>query len=1059
MDNTPHRQPDKPPYKTTGAIAWFARNPVAANLLFISIIILGITSFYSLRKEVFPALEPRFITISVIYDSGNPAQTEKDVAIKIENALETVLGIKRIISTSTADGCKITIEKVDSYSLNTLFNDVKNQVDSIHNLPTNAEKPILKKARKKEHAIWVQISGDVNRVNLQRFADKIKTALFAQSAIHNVIIAAQSDTMISIEVDEKKLQTYRLTFADIHKAINQESTTPLTTHLRNKHKSIHLSAASQANNIEDFSQIPIVTTNNGVLITLGDIAHISDTFEDDIFTLSRYNQKNSIAIQIVIDDDGDISKIVEQANQVVNEWHKKGLLPSNIELNTWLDNSQIIQERLSLLSKNALTGIILVFILLALFLNIRLAFWVAMGLPFIFFGTLYFMGETYAGLTINQMTTFGFIMALGIVVDDAVVVSESIYSTRQKYGDTIENTIIGTHKVSVPTTFGVLTTIAAFLALANISGIVGKLFSQFTVVVTICLLLSLVEFKFILPAHLAHLNTQKKQNSGVEALWGNVQHIADKGLHYFNHHIYQFVLKYALKFRYAVIFSFITLLLFVIYLPLTGHIRTSFFPDVLDDVISVRLSMQTDASYAQTQTNLLRLESDALLAANNLAQKHHIEIDPIQSIQVIAYDDHNGTLNIELAQNLPFNAKDFVNEWKKISGKPEGVQRLQFMTQKEFIDSFRVELKAEDNSILETAGAQFKTRLSTIAGVGDTSDNLTAKQAKVHLTLSEQGRTLGMTSKDFSQQISQAFGGQVIQRFQRNKEEIWVRLRYPQHQRQGLSDIMQAKVRTPDGAIVPLSMVAKVEQQAQQDIITRVNNQRTVYLTAAVDKSIIAPNELVTYLQQSFVPQLKKQYPSLQIHFAGEAEQQQETMVSMNKLFLLTLLAIYILLAVPLKSYIQPLLIMSIIPFGMIGAILGHWLNGITISLLSLFGMIALSGVVINDCLLLISKFNILHNRMDTKDAIVIACSNRLRPILLTSITTFAGLAPLLAEQSVQAQYLIPAAASLGYGILFATMIMLILIPVLLLVQEDVKRITQQLLKLITQKQKYLNDK
>ncbi|WP_299002405.1 efflux RND transporter permease subunit [uncultured Shewanella sp.] len=1047
MDKTPHSSLNKLHDNPTGTIAWFAKNPVAANLLFITIVILGIISLYSLRKEVFPALEPRFITISVIYDSGDPAQTEANVAIKIENALETVLGIKRIISTSTADGCQVTIEKKDNYSLNTLFSDVKNQIDSIHNFPQNAEKPILEKARKKEHAIWVQVSGDVNRLKLQHLAEQIKAALLAKPAIHHLFIAAKSDTIISIEVDEKKLQTYGLTFDDIQQAINQESTTPLTTHLRNKYKSIHLSAASQAMNIEDFGNIPIITTNNGVLITLQDIAHISEKFKDDTFTLSRYNQKNSAAIQIVIDDEGDINKIVEQTKQVVGQWKSNGLLPSNVELNTWLDNSQIIKDRLSLLAKNALTGIILVFILLALFLQIRLAFWVAVGLPFIFFGTLFFMGESFTGLTINQMTTFGFIMALGIVVDDAVVVSESIYSTRQKYGDTIENTIIGTHKVSVPTTFGVLTTMAAFFALANISGIVGKLFSQFTIVVTTCLLLSLIEFKFILPAHLANINTQKKPNSKIEALWGKIQLRADRGLHYFNHHMYQPLLKSALTFRYAVILSFITLLIFVIYLPLTGQIRTSFFPEVLDDVISARLSMQTDTGYAQIQKNLLRLESDALLAAKNLNHKYSHQSDPIQSIQVIAFDDHNGILNIELTPNLPFSPKDFVQEWQKITGKPEGVQRLQFMTQKEFIDSFRVELTAKDNNIVKAAGEQFKTQLATIAGVGDISDNLTEKQTKIHLTLSEQGRALGMTSQAFSKQISQAFGGQVIQRFQRNKDEVWVRLRYPEHQRESISDIMQAKVRTPNGTIVPLSMIANIEKRTQQETITRVNNQRTVYLTAAVNKSIIAPNELISYLEQTFVPQLKKQYPSLQIHFAGEAEQQQETMRSMNQLFLLTLLAIYILLAIPLKSYSQPIIIMSIIPFGIIGAILGHWLNGITISLLSLFGMIALSGVVINDCLLLISKFNLLQKKTDTKNAIILACSNRLRPILLTSITTFAGLAPLLSEKSIQAQYLIPAAASLGYGILFATLIMLLLIPALLLIQQDIKIGFQRLFK------------
>lgn len=1035
----------------TGVIAWFARNSVAANLLLVAVIVMGLMSLNSLRKEAFPSMEPNVVTVSVSYDSGDAEQAEEGIAVKIEEALETVPGIKRITSTSNANGSTVSIEKNSGYQLDTLLSDIKTKVDAINNFPSQAENPVIDKARMQDHVLWIQLFGDADRATLQTLAERLKSDLLGKSSIRDLEIKAKSEPMISIEVDETKLQAYGLTLTDVSNAVNAESSTAITTSLRNGDKVVRLKASEQAYQQQQFSQIPLITNVDGTQISLGDIATITDSFEDDTLKLSRYNQKNGMAIEIVMDEFSDVTQIVKQAKEVVSDWEGRNILPSNVELETWYDKSTMIEDRLDLLVKNALTGIALVFILLALFLNVRVAFWVAAGLPFVFFGTLYFMGETFVGLTINEMTTFGFIMALGIVVDDAVVVGESIYSTRKESGDSIESTIRGAKKVAIPTIFGVLTTVVAFLALANVEGDLGQIYAQFGTVVTICLLLSMVESKLILPSHLAHINTHRKETKG---LWVRIQHGADTGLQWVTRHVYTRVIDTALRFRYAVIMLFISLLILVAGMPMTGSVRVAFFPDIPGDTVQAELVMQNDVSFGQTQKNLLLLEQAANQTDLILREKYQAsdQESELTSLQLIADSDSEGSVRVELDKESVYSSTEFGEEWKRVAGQLEGVKKLKVLSSMEMVDNFKVELKSWNDETVYAAGNQIKQALEQIDGVSGIDDNLSAGDPQYRFELTEQGRALGFDTAAISQQILQSFGGDIVQRFQRDKDEVKVRVRYPEDQRQTMADIMQASVRTDDGTVVPLSNVVTVFSEYQQSEITRIDNQRAVYLSAVLDKDKIASNELVAQLDANLIPILLTQYSDLSVNFAGEAEEQEEAMGSMASMFVVALIAIYALLAIPLKSYVQPLLIMMAIPFGIVGAILGHWGNDLTVSILSLNGILALSGVVVNDSLLLVSRFNELmeEKSKSVHDAIMEACTNRFRAVLLTSVTTFAGLAPLLTETSMQAQFLIPAAAALGYGILFATLITLILTPALLLIHSETKTFVSNLKRRLT---------
>lgn len=1034
-----------------GLISWFASNSVAANLLMMITIIAGISAMGSLRKEAFPSVEPNKVKVSVTYRSGSASQSEEGISIKIEDALESVLGIKTVTSTSTASGATVTIEKQSDYDLETLLTDVKSQVDSISNFPALAENPVVEKAQRESHAISIQLYGAADRELLQQIVENLRDDLLASPAVNSVNYSGWLDPMVAIEIDEARLQAYNLTLTDIANAINNNSSNTNTAVLRNEDIYLQLKASTQAYYKQEFADIPLLTTPSGTLLRLGDVATINETYDDNSSSLSRFNKMNSIGLDVIATGTDDITDTVTATQEVVETWRSEGKLPANLELETWYDSSRNIEDRLSLLIKNAATGIVLVFILLALFLNLTVAFWVAAGLPFICFGTLYFMGDDYAGLTLNEFTTFGFIMALGIVVDDAVVVGESIYATRSKHGDTLENTIKGTLKVAVPTLFGVFTTVAAFVALSNVEGMLGKLYAQFAAVVTICLLLSVVESKLILPSHLSHLQTHrnKKASNPLARLWQAMQNLADGSLQFFNERLYRPTIKVCLTYRYAVVVLALALFVAVVSMPLNGTVPISFFPDIAGQAVRAEVTMLNDASYGQTHSALMDLEKSALETDQTLRRQKQVADSPmaIAHLQVLSNADQSGGVVVELSEDAPYDINEFTKQWKTVAGMPEAVRTLNILNARRQVDALRIELRASSDEVLESAGEELRTLLQQTPGVSGISSNLDPGQPQMQLSLNALGRSLGLETDQMAAQIYQAFSGEVVQRYQRNSDEIEVKVRYPQDNRQSTNSVLSSQVRTPSGDVVPLASVANISYGYTRDTITRIDNKRAVYLAADVDKSQLSATELVNDLREGIAVRLERQYPGLDIHFAGEAEQQAETASSMNHMFLMAMLVIYLLLAIPLKSYIQPLLIMTAIPFGVVGAILGHWYNDLSLGILSLNGIIALSGVVVNDSLLLVSSYNELSNEHQNRvDAITEACTGRLRAVLLTSVTTFAGLVPLLGETSMQAQFLIPAAVSLGYGILFATLITLIFIPALLMVQEDGKTL---LLKLV----------
>lgn len=1032
------------PIQGKGIIGWFTQNPVAANLLMLVILVLGLATLLSLRQEGFPSLPPKHVTVSVPFSSGSAVQAEEGIAIKVEETIQDVPGIKQMISESTAEGATVTIEKQSGHDLQQLLTDVKNRVDAIASFPSRAEKPVITATQWNDHAIWVQVFGESDRDTLQTLAGEIRLALLRQPAIHNVVTEGARRPEMSIEVDETRLQAYGLSLSQVAEAIANESLTDVSGQLRSEQGSLSITADRQGYFFSDFASIPLLTKADGSVIRLGDVTQVRDNYEQDDSRWMRFQGQPSIGLQVIMDNRGDINAIVEQANAVVDEWQRNGRLPVGIQVASWYDQSQFIQSRLALMVKNGVSGIALVILVLALFLNLRVAFWVAMGLPVCFAGTFLLMGENLLNLSINELTTFGLIIALGIVVDDAVVVGESIYASREQHGDTVSSTIHGVHRVAVPTIFGVLTTVAAFGPLALVTGELGQIFAQFAIIVVVCLLFSLMESKLILPAHLAHIRTQRTSvvKNPLTKGWSQLQRGVAYGMDYLRHQLYLPVLVQAVRYRYATLLVFIAVWVASIGLLTSGTVRYVFFPDVPGDVISGYFMLQEGAGHGLTRKHTETLENAIQTVNQELVEEYGLEQPVVANLQTYMQGDLVGEVTVELSSRelRPVTTNEIASRWRERVGSLEATEILKFVSTWISTEDLRIELLANDTEQLRSAGETLKSVLASLPGVEDIQDNLKPGAPQLRLTLTPEGHAMGLTTADLARQIQQAYYGFEVQRLQRGRDEVKVWVRYPQAQRSDSSTLAQARIRTPQGAVLPLFVVASIEEGYADSYITRIDGQRANFIVGNVDKQITSPNEVIGYLEQQVFPELRVNHPGLHIQLAGEAKEDAEATASMGKIFGLLLMLIYVLLAVPLKSYSQPLLIMAAIPFGIMGAIVGHWVQDLPVSLLSLFGILALSGIVVNDSLLLVARYNQLKAQgVKGMEALIEAGSSRLRAIILTSLTTFVGLFPLLQETSEQAQFLIPTVASLAYGILFATLISLILIPVLIRILEDVR--------------------
>ncbi|MEM7016121.1 MAG: efflux RND transporter permease subunit, partial [Pseudomonadota bacterium] len=837
------------------------------------------------------------------------------------------------------------------------------------------------------------------------------------------------------------LQAHHLTLDELAQRIQRESLNATSGELRSGEGIILLKADKQRYFYQDFADIVVAMNPDGSQLRLGDIAVISDSFEETPNVLSRFQGKPAINLEVLVNRDDSIVTIAEEVKALAEEWQNNALLPAGVEIAPWYDRSTNMIERLSLMLKNGAIGILLVMLVLAIFLNLKVAFWVGMGLPVCFAGGLIMMGSGFFDLTLNQITTFGFILVLGILVDDAVVVGESVHTARRQLGDSLESTIIGVKRVAVPTIFGLLTTVAAFFPLSLVAGNLGGLFSQFALVCTACLLFSLVESKLILPAHLGHMNTQRDKTGHLPGrMLASVQKLADRLMDWLKHQVYRPLIAQALHYRYATLGLFLSIFVLVVGLVPSGKVNVSFFPNIPEEVITVAYSVEDGIGYRLAHQQVDRVEAAVDQLNSQWRQQYPGSDEVMVSTFSLVSNDTSGTVIIELSprENRPISSTEVANKMREVLSQVEGIRELIVATDDADDKDLELSLLSNDPNNLEDATNQVMKALASLEGVRDIHSNLSAGQAQLSFELTPAGRALGMTTESLARQIEQSFFGAEVQRVQRGKDEVKVRVRYPAHQRKDITSLENARVRTPQGDVVSLSTVALVKQERTVTEISRINGYRAATLSANTDETLIDSDEVVEHLETFVFPEISARYPQMQLLTGGDDAEESETAASLQVILIFSLFLIYMLVAVPLKSYWQPLVIMSVIPFGVVGAILGHWVNDMTMNILSINGILALSGVVVNDSLLLVNRYNDLRKSgMDNHQAMVEAGSQRMRAILLTTMTTCLGLLSLLQETSEQAQFLIPAAVSLAYGICFATLMSLILVPVLFSIYDD----------------------
>lgn len=1025
-------------------ISWFASNSVVSNIFMLVILGWGGYNAINLRKEAFPSFAAESVTIKVPFNGGVPEDVERGVAIKIEEALQSVDGIDQIRSTSTDSGATVTVDSLEDYPLNKLFDDIKVQVDAISSFPNEAEKPIITENESKSSVIWVEVHGEVSERILKETARSVRDELLKLSDINQIQTIGSRDYEISIELTEEKLRSYDLTFSEVSSAIQNNSIDLSGGLLKSGRGDISLRARSQAYTADDFEKIPLRTNSDGVRVLLEDVAQIRDEYVDQEF-LNTFDGEPTVSLQVTTNGDRDIIKASEQASALARSYELDFGLPDGVSLTTWSDGSTPIRSRLDLLVTNGLQGVVLVLLSLSLFLNVRLAAWVALGIPVSIAGALILFSIPGIDLSINMITAFSFIIVLGIIVDDAIVMGESVYTEKQSQKNPehpdakIRATVRGVSRVVTPATFGVLTTIAAFFPLTQVSGRMGNVFGQIASGVIFCLIFSLIESKLILPSHLAHINVHKKPSNPISKFWARVQKWFASGLDFLIQHSYQPVLKFALGYRYVTLASFVAILIIIASLLPAGVIRFVFFPDIFRDDISANLELEEGLPVEHLHENTLRI-AEALKALNEEIKRETGE-EVVLHFQVSASSNTNSSVsaNLTTSEERTLDTGEIVNRWRQKVGKITGAKALTFSGKAGPPgQGLSIQLESKDLDDLRAAATSLKEVVATYPGVFDVKDSFSSGRPEIQFNLTPTGEASGFTRRDLAIAVRSAFFGIESQRIQRGRDEVKAMVRYPESDRERLDTLRDMRIRSADGTAIPFSMVAETEFGESLASIDRADYNRIVSVTAEVDKSISSGDEALARLQQEYFPSLRAEYPNVNIALRGEAEQRGKSISSLMNGLLLSTLLIYILLAIPLKSYIKPVYIMSVIPFGIIGALLGHFIVGISVSILSLFGILALSGIVVNDSLVLIHRID-EHTAQGKKlrEAVLIAGPQRFRAILLTTLTTFLGLVPILIEPSVQAQFLKPMAVSVAFGVLFATTITLLLIPIILVIVDE----------------------
>ena len=1039
-----------------GAIAWFADNHVAANLLMFFLLIAGIITAFSIKLEVFPETTLDKINISIEYPGASPEEVEEGVVRRIEENIAGLTGIERIDSKAREGFGSVTIEVMKGWDIKKLLDEVKAEVDRITTLPDEAEKPVVRELTRQSQVVSISIYGDVSESSLKHMAEIIKDELTNLPGVTLAEIAAARNNEIHIEISENTLRKYGLTLGMVAAAVKKNSLDLPAGSVKTRTGEVLIRTKGRRYYASDYHDIPIITHPDGTNVTLGDIADLKEGFADvDLY--AGFDGKPALIINVYRVADQNALKVAAAVKEYLSEI-KPGL-PDGISVGIYNDWSKILKSRIELLTSNMLWGLLLVSLILGFFLNLRLAFWVTLGIPISFAAGLMLL--PYNDVSLNMISLFAFIMVLGIVVDDAIIVGENVFRKQEEGLSPLDAAVDGTLEVGRPVIFSVLTTMVAFGPLLMAGGTMGKFMRNIPIVVIAVLFGSLVESLFVLPAHLARSKAARMAQSSHKK-----EKFMARLMSWVIQKPYARLVEFCVRWRYVTVAIGIAVLMLTLGVWSSGKIKFTFFPKVEGDVLQCMVTMPTGTPLERTREVVKYIEQAGIDVMTEQDKKRSENAPPLMEYHAnllgaqfgrhgaSGSGGHLAQVWIQLLDGEIRNTSsaELNRMWRERVGNIADAEALIFSSEIHSAgNAIEIHLSINDYKQLQVAADDLKAELDKFPGVFDISDSYQPGKMEMQLKLKPNAESLGLTLNDLARQVRHGFYGAEAIRFQRDKNEVKVLVRFPDAERVSVGNVEDMRIRTATGEEVPFRTVAEVEMKRGYSTIERAQRLRVIKVTADVNEKQANANEIRQNLLNRFLPDLKNKYPGLRFSLEGEGKEQEESLADIKRGFIIALFCIYALLAIPFKSFSQPLIVMSAIPFGIVGAVWGHLLMGFNLSIVSLFGIVGLAGVVVNDSLILIHRVNRMRKEGDNAyDAVIKSGMFRFRAIILTSMTTFAGLTPMLLEKSIQARFLIPMAVSLGFGVMFATGITLLLIPCGYMILDDIHELIEKIKQLFT---------
>ncbi|MHA6287336.1 efflux RND transporter permease subunit [Maricaulis sp. CAU 1757] len=1025
-----------------GIIGWWARNSVAANLLMIVAVLGGIIGYVSLNREVFPTASFNGATVSVAWPGASPQEIEEQIIVRIEEALADMDGIETITSTAREGNGFVNIEGKRNVDVGEFIDNVKLEVDSVSNLPQSAFRPIVSQWRNSDQVVGFAIHGNVDRRDLQDMAREVRDEVAQLPGASIVNLWARRGEEVSIEVSEDSLRRYGLTFDEIVRAVRSSSLNASAGSVRTELGDLALTSRQLADSAAEFENIIIRQTSDGGTLRVNDVAQVTDGFSD--FNLeATYNSEPMVLVVVETSPNMDVVNTSAAVREYIEE--KRAELPDGVSLSLWWDNSEMYTARMETISKSALVGGILVLIVLFLFLRPAVAFWVTIGI-FIAFGGA-FLVLPMLGVTLNMLSLFAFLLVIGIVVDDAIVVGENIYDRVERGEPGITASIIGTQMVAKPVIFAVITTIMMFSPWMLLSGPEVQFTRQISLVVIAALSFSLIESLLILPAHLSHLKPQS--TTGMFGPLIKIQRAIAQTLVAFARNVYRPVAKFAIRNRYATVLGFVMIFVISLSLMMTNRVGSVFMPQIENETIQVNIQLAEGTPWGRTERVRQQLDSAQDQALRHYREEYPGEVDMIESRSTLATDGRiRAWITLADPEDRPGNlpTAEVAQVIRDYLGPIPDAEEIRLdSTINDGGNSMTFALSHQDLDVLRAASEDLKTQLRSYDTLYDVVDSLQTSTEELQFTLRPDAQALGLTLQDVTRQVRQAFYGEEAQRLPRNGQDVRVMVRMDTEARRSLDTLTDLRIRTADGREVPLAAVAEADFAPGLNRINRRNGMRTVTVRAELSDPS-ARGDINQSLEEDFFPSFDARFPGLSRDEIGQAEGEREFMQEVLVLLAFALGSMYLLLAVAFRSYFQPLAIMVAIPFALTGAIFGHLLFDMPIALFSYFGVGAAAGVVINDNLVLIDFINRLRaNGVGAFQALVDAGVQRFRPILLTSVTTFLGIFPMMSERSTQAEFLKPMVVALGFAVIFALFLTLIMVPAMYAIGVDIARLSRRL--------------